>query len=146
MNQDFIDLLRELRAAEARFMVVGAYAVSFHSHPRTTGDIDIWVEPTPENAAKIMAALSAFGAPIEDLRATDLATDGLVYQIGVAPRRIDLLTSLTGLDFTSAWRHHVMGNLGGVECPIIGRDELIHNKRALGRPRDLADLEALGVR
>jgi len=146
VNQDFIDLLRELCAVEARFMIVGAYAVSFHSHPRTTGDIDVWIEPTPENAAKVIAALSAFGAPIEDLTATDLATAGLVYQIGVAPRRIDILTSLTGVDFTSAWRHHVIGNLGGIASPIIGRDELIHNKRALGRPRDLADLEALGAR
>ena len=143
MNQDFIDLLRELCAAEARFMVVGAYAVSFHTRPRTTGDIDIWVEPTSENALKVMAALSSFGAPLHDLTAADLATPGVVYQIGVAPRRIDILTSLTGIDFSTAWGQQVTGNLGGVECPIIGRDDLIRNKRSLGRPRDLADLDLL---
>ena len=144
MNQDFIDLLRELCAVEARFMIVGAYAVSFHSHPRTTGDIDVWIEPTPENATKVMAALSAFGAPIHDLNASDLATAGVVYQIGVVPRRVDILTSLTGLDFPTAWRERVSGNLGGVECPILGRDALVRNKRALGRRQDIADLELLG--
>jgi hypothetical protein len=144
VNQDFIDLLHELSAAEARFMVVGAYALAFHSRPRATGDMDLWVEPTAENAKRVIGALTAFGAPIETLSAADLATAGVVYQIGVAPRRIDILTSLTGLDFTTAWADHVTGTLGGVECPIIGREALIQNKRALGRPRDRADLELLG--
>jgi hypothetical protein len=144
VNQDFIDLLRELCAAEARFMIVGAYAVAFHSQPRATGDIDLWIEPTASNAAKVLTALNAFGAPIQDLKVDDLSTAGIVYQIGVAPRRIDILTSLTGLDFPTAWRDHVMGNMGGVKCPVIGREALIRNKRALGRPRDLADLELLG--
>ena len=125
-------------------MVVGAYAVAFHARPRATGDIDLWVEPTPDNAAKVIAALSAFGAPIADLSAAELASDGNVYQIGVAPRRINILTSLTGLEFSTAWRDHVSGKLGDVECPIIGRESLIRNKRALGRPRDRADLELLG--
>ena len=125
-------------------MIVGAYAVSFHSHPRTTGDIDVWIDPTPENATKVMAALSAFGAPIHDLHASDLTTPGIVYQIGVVPRRVDILTSLTGLDFPTAWRDRVSGNLGGIECPILGRDAMVRNKRALGRLQDIADLELLG--
>jgi hypothetical protein len=144
VNSDFIALLRELSAAEARFLVVGAYAVTFHSRPRATGDLDLWVEPTAENAARVIRALRAFGAPLQDLSEADLGTPGMVYQIGVPPRRVDLLTSLTGLEFTEAWRERVTGRMGGLECPFIGRAQLIHNKRALGRPRDLADLELLG--
>jgi hypothetical protein len=143
VNQDFIDLLRAFSDAEVRFMVVGAYAVAFHSRPRATGDLDLWVEPTRDNAARVMTALSTFGAPIEGLSAIDLATPGVVYQIGVAPRRIDILTALTGVDFPAAWQERVSAPLGGVECPIIGREALIRNKRALGRARDKADLDLL---
>ena len=144
MNPDFVELLRELTAAEARFLVVGAYAVTFHSQPRATGDLDLWVEPTPENARRVMAALARFGAPLGELREADLATPGMVFQIGVPPRRIDLLTSLTGLAFPEAWVGRVAGRFGGVACAFLGRDALILNKRALGRARDLADLELLG--
>lgn len=144
MSSDFIALLRDLSAADARFLVVGAYAVALHSRPRATGDLDLWVESTPENAARVLRALKTFGAPLQDLTESDLATPGMVYQIGVPPRRIDLLTSLTGLEFSEAWGARVTGRIGDVECPFIGREHLIRNKRALGRPRDLADLELLG--
>jgi hypothetical protein len=143
VNPDFVALLRELGAAEARFLVVGAYAVSFHARPRTTGDLDVWIEPTPQNAARVIRALTSFGAPMLELSEADLAKPEVVYQIGVPPRRIDLLTSLTGLTFEEAWRDRVLGRLGEVEVPFIGRAALIRNKRALGRPRDLADLESL---
>jgi len=143
MNPDFVALLRELSAAEARFMVVGGYAVSFHSRPRATGDIDVWVEPTTANAARVFRALRAFGAPLQDLAEADLAQPDVVYQIGVPPRRIDLLTSLTGLSFDEAWKDRTPGQLGGLEVAFIGREALILNKRALGRARDLADLESL---
>jgi hypothetical protein len=125
-------------------MVVGAYAVSFHSRPRATGDLDLWVEATPENADRVFRALAAFGAPLLDLTPADLATPDVVFQIGVAPRRIDILTSLTGVSFAEAWPGRATGSIGDVECPFIGRAALIRNKRALGRPRDLADLELLG--
>jgi hypothetical protein len=144
VNPDFAALLRELSAAEARFLVVGAYAVTFHARPRATGDLDLWVEPSSENAARVMSALRAFGAPLSDLSAEDLVKPSMVYQIGVPPRRIDLLTSLTGVEFDEAWASRVRGRLGGLECDFIGRQVLIRNKRALGRPRDLADLEMLG--
>jgi len=143
VNPDFAALLRELSAAEARFMVVGGYAVSFHSRPRATGDIDVWVEPTAANAARVFRALRAFGAPLQGLVETDLAQPEVVYQIGVPPRRIDLLTSLTGLSFDEAWAGRTPGLLGGLEVAFIGREALIRNKRALGRARDLADLESL---
>ena len=143
MNPDFVALLRELSAAEARFLVVGGYAVSFHSRPRATGDIDVWVEPTAANATRVFQALRAFGAPLQDLAEADLAQPDVVYQIGVPPRRIDLLTSLTGLSFDQAWVDRTPGLLGGLEVSFIGREALIRNKRALGRARDLADLESL---
>lgn len=143
MNPDFIALLRELSAAEARFLVVGAYAVTFHSRPRSTGDLDLWVEATPENARRVVLALGAFGAPLVDLAEADLARPGLVYQIGVPPRRIDVLTSITGVEFVEAWEDRVLARLEGLEVAFIGRDALIRNKRALARPRDLADLELL---
>jgi hypothetical protein len=144
MNPDFVGLLRALSEADARHLIVGAYAVTFHSRPRATGDLDIWVEATPGNAARVMSALRTFGAPMKDLSETDLASPGIVYQIGVPPRRIDLLTSLTGVGFDEAWAGRTIGGFGELECPFIGRAELVRNKRALGRPRDLADLELLG--
>lgn len=144
MNQDFVDLLREFSAAEARVLVVGAYAVAYHARPRATGDLDLWIDASPENAARVYSALRAFGAPLADLSAADLTQPELVYQIGIAPRRIDIMTSLTGLRFDEAWNSRVQGRLGDVECCFIGRDALVRNKRALRRARDLADLEALG--
>ena len=144
MNPDFVALLRELTAADARFMVVGAYALAHHARPRATGDLDIWVDPAPENAKRVHAALLVFGAPLGDLTVEELSQPDLVYQIGVVPRRIDILTTLTGLDFADAWPGHSVGTFGSMACPVLGRAELILNKRSLGRPRDLADLESLG--
>ena len=143
MNPDFRDLLRALSDAGAKFLVVGAYAVSFHSEPRATGDLDIWIDATPDNAARVYRALAAFGAPLAELSEADLSTPDLVFQIGVAPRRIDLMTSITGVGFEDAWRDRTQANYAGVDFPIIGVDALIKNKRALGRPKDLIDLELL---
>lgn len=143
MNPDFVALLRELSAADARFLVVGAYALAFHARPRATGDLDLWVDSSPENATRVHRALRAFGAPLTDLSEADLTQPDLVYQMGVAPRRIDVMTSLTGLSFAEAWDSRVHGKLGEVGCCFIGRESLLRNKRALGRPRDLADVELL---
>lgn len=144
MNPDFVALLRELSAAEARFLVVGAYALAHHARPRATGDLDLWIDSSIDNAARVYGALRSFGAPLSDLQEADLTEPELVYQIGVAPRRIDILTSLTGLSFVEAWTTKEAGRMGGIECYFLGRDQLIRNKRALGRARDLADLETLG--
>lgn len=143
MNPDFLELLRALCAAEARFLVVGAYAVTFHGPPRSTGDLDLWVEPTAENARRVWNALLAFGAPLEAVALQDLQTPDVVVQFGLPPRRIDLLTSLTGLQFDAAWARRVEADVEGVRCPILSRDDLVTNKRAVGRPRDLADIERL---
>ena len=143
MNPDFRDLLLALSGADARFLVVGAYAVSVHAEPRATGDLDIWVEPTPENAQRVMHALREFGTPLHDLTVDDLAAQDVVFQIGLPPRRIDILTSITGVDFASAWPHRMEVELAGVRFPVIGADALLTNKRALGRPKDLLDVDLI---
>ena len=103
MPPDFVDLLRAFSAADVRFLVVGAYALAVHGRPRATGDLDVWVDATPGNAARVMRALAAFGAPMDAIAEDDLATPAITYQIGVAPRRIDVLTDLTGLTFDEVW-------------------------------------------
>src|SRR5438128_4264223 len=109
MNQDFIDLLRTFADAEVRFLVVGAYALALHGRPRATGDLDVWVEATPDNARRVLRALAEFGAPLNDVSEADLATPGVVYQIGVQPGRIDILTDLTGITFAEAWLDRAHG-------------------------------------
>lgn len=143
MNQDFLDLLGALLRAEVRFLIVGAYAFALHARPRATGDIDIWVEPSADNAARVMSALREFGAPLHQVTEQDFTQPEVVFQIGVAPRRIDILTSLTGLTFAEAWADHVEHALGPLRVPFLGRESLVRNKRATGRPQDLADLTYL---
>lgn len=143
MNQDFVEMLVALSEAEADFMVVGAHAVAAYARPRATGDLDIWIRATPANAARVWKALVAFGAPLDDLTEADLTADDLIFQIGVAPSRIDILTSIEGVAFGEAWPKRTTIQISGSTVPVIGRDELIRNKRALGRKRDLADLAAL---
>ena len=146
MNPDFVDFLAALLAAEVRFLVVGAHALAVHGVPRATGDIDVWIDRAPENAARVWRALEAFGAPAAALgvRPTDLEMPDMVVQIGLPPRRIDVLTGVTGLAFDDAWGGRVVHRVGGLEVPFLGRDALIRNKRASGRYKDLGDLEALG--
>jgi hypothetical protein len=143
MNRDFVDLLRAFSAHEVRFLVVGAYALGVHGRPRATGDLDVWVDATRENAAKVITALAEFGAPLADVRAEDFGRPGVIFQMGLPPRRIDVLTALTGLTFAAAWPHRVRSPFGPVEVDFIGREDFIANKRATGRARDLADVESL---
>jgi hypothetical protein len=143
MNPDFVDLLRAFVDARVRFLVVGAYALAVHGRPRGTGDIDVWVEANSDNAARVIEALVAFGAPLTDVSRADFAREGITYQIGVPPGRIDVLTELTGLRFAEAWPEHVSRPFGDVEVPVIGLAAFIKNKRATGRLKDLADIEGL---
>ena len=143
MNQDFVDLLRAFIDADVRFLIVGAYALAHHGRPRATGDLDIWVQPTPENAPLVLRALAAFGAPLQDVGVDDFTRPGVVFQIGVPPGRIDVLTELTGLRFDDAWPTRSRGSFGGIDVDFIGRDAFIQNKRATGRAKDLGDIEAL---
>jgi hypothetical protein len=143
MNPDFLDLLRAFVAADVRFLVVGAYALALHGRPRATGDLDLWVEATPENASRVLHALHEFGAPISEISEADLSRPGVVYQIGVPPGRIDILTDLSGLTFGEACSDRVRRPFGDVEVDFIGRASFIRNKRATGRPKDLADIEGM---
>ena len=143
MNPDFVDLLRAFGAADVRFLIVGAYALAHHGRPRATGDLDVWVEATPTNAGRIMRALTAFGAPMRDVTDHDFTQQGTVFQLGVAPVRIDILTELTGLRFADAWATRVRGTFGDLNVDFIGRDAFIANKRATGRTKDLGDIEGL---
>lgn len=143
MNQDFLDLLRSFGAHSVRFMVVGAYALGVHGRPRATGDLDLWIDATPENATRVWAALQMFGAPLAGLSPDDLSTPGLVYQIGVPPGRVDILTQLSGLVFADAWLSRVRAPFGPIEVDVIGRDAFIRNKLATGRDKDRIDVESL---
>lgn len=143
MNPDFVDLLRAFGAADVRFLVVGAYALAHHGRPRATGDLDVWIEATPENAARVMRALAAFGAPLHDVTADDFSRPGVVFQMGVPPGRIDVLTELTGVSFAEAWPERDTGRFGDLTVDFLGRDAFIRNKRATGRAKDLGDIEGL---
>lgn len=147
MNDDWTDVLAALATSGARFLVVGAHAMAVHGVPRGTQDLDVWIDPCPENAERVWLGLAAFGAPLEELGIglEDLRRSGTVIQLGLPPNRIDLLTGISGVaDFESAWSERVEHSFGGRRVPFIGRATLIRNKRESGRRKDLADLEALG--
>jgi len=141
--EDLRDLLRAFIDHEVRFLVVGGYALAVHGHPRATGDLDVWVECSEANAERAYRALRAFGAPLGDLVELDLATPGTVFQIGLPPFRIDVLTRITGVAFGAAWPDRREARIDELVVPVIGREALLANKRALGRHRDLADVELL---
>jgi hypothetical protein len=147
LNEDYRDMLRSLLDEKVRFLLVGAYALAAHGYPRATMDIDIWVMPASDNADAVMRAIRRFGAPLHNLTRADLETDGTVFQIGVAPRRIDIITSASGLRFEEAFSRSSVVTVEGIEVHIPSVDDLIRNKRASGRTKDLADAEALeGIR
>ena len=146
MNRDFNEILSALSAEDAEFLVVGAYAVGAHGIPRATGDIDLWVRPTRDNASRVMRALIRFGAALLDLSEKDLAANDTVFQMGVPPSRIDIMTGISGVDFEEAWQSRVTVAVEGLSVPVIGRECLLRNKAASGRPKDLADLAALDVK
>ncbi len=143
LNPDFRDMLSALNGASAEYLVVGAYALAAHGIPRATGDLDLWVRPTPDNAARVRPALESFGAPLGEIHQADLIRSDTVIQLGVAPRRIDLLTSIDGVEFDEAWSGRIEITIDDLRVPVIGRAHLIRNKRAVGRPQDLADVSRL---
>lgn len=146
MDPDFRDLLAAFLSHQVRFLIVGAHALAVHGVPRATGDIDLWVAPTADNADRVWHALAAFGAPLDSLEVTrdDFVRPDIVVQLGLPPRRIDLLTSLSGLTFGEAWDDRLEQEVDGLRVPVLGRASLIRNKQATGRPKDRGDLDALG--
>ena len=143
LNEDYRDMLLALSDEKARFLLVGAYALAAHGYPRATMDIDIWIMPSPQNADAVLRALLRFGAPLHNLTKEDLQKDGTIFQIGVAPRRIDIITTASGLQFEETYLRSLSVNIEGIEVHIPAIDDLIRNKRASGRAKDLADAEAL---
>jgi hypothetical protein len=146
LSDDFSDLLSAFVEAGVRFVVVGAYALAAHGVPRVTGDLDLWVEPTAENARRVWRALASFGAPLESLtiQEEDFTVADRVVQLGLPPYRIDILTSISGVGFHEAWDDRLDGTLYGIPVPFLGRDAFIRNKRASGRSKDLEDIRLLG--
>jgi hypothetical protein len=144
MSRDFRDLLSGFSAASVEYLVVGAHALAAHGHVRATKDLDIWIAASRENASRTLRAIAEFGAPLHGLTAEDLMTRGLIFQIGVEPLRIDILTAIDGVEFSDAWPNRLIVPLFGLQVPVLSRDDLIRNKKASGRLQDLADVERLG--
>jgi hypothetical protein len=143
MNRDFVEMLSALCAAGVDFLIVGAHALAAHGAPRATGDLDIWVRPTAANADRVLEALRSFGAALFDLSRDDLTRTDTVFQIGLPPSRIDVLSGISGVTFDDAWRNRIEVSVGELTVPVIGRDDFVANKRAAGRPKDLSDLALL---
>ena len=142
-NRDQIDFVRLLTKHDVRALIVGAHALGFHARPRYTKDLDIFVDASPENGAKVVSALHEFGFAELNVTAEDLAERGRVIQLGFPPNRIDVMTNLSGVTFAEAWEHRVQGTFGGESVFYIGKTELMRNKSAVGRHQDLADLDLL---
>jgi len=143
MNQDFKDLLAEFNAQQVEYLIVGAHALAAHGHVRATQDLDVWVRPDFENARRVIEALRAFGAPLHDLTEQDLSTPGLIFQVGVEPVRIDVLTVIEGVQFDEAWSERINSKYADQPVSVISRSHLIKNKLASARAQDLADVEKL---
>jgi len=143
LNEDYKEMLRILLNNEVQFLVVGAYAMGAYGYPRATGDFDIWVETSPENSKKIYKSLSEFGALLTGITKETFIEKGIIFQIGVAPRRIDILTHIDGVEFADAYRDREEIQLEGLEIPFISKDNLIKNKKSTGRDKDNLDLKYL---
>jgi hypothetical protein len=145
LHEDFRDLLVLFADAGVEFVIVGAYALALHGAPRASGDIDLFVRATPRNAERVFAALARFGAPLEAVGVTagDFARSGVVYQIGLPPQRIDVLTEISGVTFDEVWESRLTAEIEGRSIAFIGRAALLKNKRAAGRPQDIADAARL---
>ena len=144
VQPDFKELLELFNAQGVEYLIVGGYALAFHGAPRFTGDLDLLVRPDPDNATRILSALKEFGFGSLDLSVGDFTAAGSVVQLGVPPVRVDLVTSMDGVSWRDAWSGKEEGTYGGTPVCFIGRREFIANKRAVARPRDVGDLEALG--
>jgi predicted nucleotidyltransferase len=143
LNRDFREFVESLKANDVRYLVVGAFALAVHGHPRYTKDLDVWIERTPENARRLIQALEQFGFLLENLKVEDFLQLDQVIQLGFPPVRIDLLTSLTGLEFPLCHENRLEVDLDGLKVDFIGLEDLKKSKQAAGRLQDLADLERL---
>ena len=139
LNPNFKDILSAFIAESVEFLVVGGYAMAFHGYVRATGDIDLWIRISSENVRRVWRALQSFGAPLFDLTPEDLQTPGMVFQIGLVPSRIDIITEIDGVEFDEAWREHQTVKIEDLVIPVIGKRQLLANKRSTGRAKDRND-------
>ena len=146
LNDDYSEMLQILLDERVEFILVGAYALAAHGYPRATGDIDIWVRSSSENSSRVYKALAKFGAPLQDLSPQDFSNPDVIFQIGVAPRRIDIITSITGVDFSEAWQETLQIEIDALPIPVLSISDLIKNKEATGREKDLLDAKTLRQR
>jgi hypothetical protein len=143
LNEDYRDMLQILLDNEVHFLVVGAYAMGAYGYPRATGDFDIWVDTSPENSKKVYSSLAKFGAPLTDISEETFTDEGIVFQIGIAPRRIDILTQIDGVRFKDAYESKEVIEVEGLRIPFISKNDLIKNKRSTGREKDKLDADYL---
>ena len=143
LNNHYKDILSILSEKKVKFILVGAYAMAVHGYPRSTMDIDLWVMPDPKNALLVLQTLGEFGAPVDNLSPDDFQKKDLIFQIGVAPCRIDIITSIDGLNFDNAFSRSELVDIEGIPVHVLSITDLIINKRATGRTKDLADAETL---
>ena len=143
LNTDYKDMLQCLQDNKVYFLIVGAYALAAYGYPRATGDFDIWVEPSIENSKKILTSLISFGAPVLGLTEDTFVEKGVIFQIGVAPCRIDLITHIDGVEFADAYASQEKIEIENITLPFISKENLIKNKKSTGRAKDLVDVKYL---
>jgi hypothetical protein len=143
LNEDYKDMLQLLSEEQVDFMIVGAYALGVHGYPRATGDIDIWVKPDKINSERLYRALTRFGAPLGEIQIHEFSSEGIIFQIGVIPRRIDIITKVDGAKFDEADEDKIVVEIEGLKVPVISLEKLIRNKMATGREKDALDIKIL---
>jgi len=143
LNEDYKEMLQLLLEEQVDFMIVGAYALGTHGYPRATGDIDIWVNPNNTNSKKLYKALARFGAPLGQIQTDEFSTEGVIFQIGVIPRRIDIITKIDGVTYEEADEDKIIVEIEGLKVPVISLEKFIKNKMATGREKDELDIKIL---
>jgi hypothetical protein len=143
LNKDYKEILQIFIDNKVKFLVVGAYAMGVHGYPRATGDFDLWVEPTSDNSHKIIDSLKLFGAPLSDLTPETFTENKIIFQIGIAPRRIDIITHIDGVEFGAAYKNKIELLVENVKIPFLSKPDLIKNKESTGREKDRLDVKYL---
>ena len=143
LNEDYKEMLQLLLEEQVDFMIIGAYALGVHGYPRATGDIDIWVKPNDINSGKLYKALARFGAPLDQIKIDDFSKEGIIFQIGVIPRRIDIITKIDGVTYEEADEDRIIVKVEDLKIPVISLDKLIKNKMSTGREKDELDIKTL---
>ena len=143
MNADYIDMLKCLNKAGVDYILVGGWAVNMYGYIRATVDLDIWILADSDNARKVYSAIAEFGAPVSEMKPEEFAQYGMIFQIGVAPCRVDIISKISGVSYADAVTRAVPKTIDGIPVRIISLEDLIANKKASGRAKDLADVEVL---